>query len=66
MANEAARSGAPIVVCDAIKALGVHNGVARIEFVRLLPDGTHVPSLQLLIPTAVVAQLVDTLRTIQS
>ena len=63
--NNTPKFSAPVVVCDAVETLGVHNGVARINFIRLLPDGKPQPSLELLLPTAVVAQMIKTLQTVK-
>jgi hypothetical protein len=55
----------PVVVCDAVHSMGVHNGVARIAFQRLLSDGRPVPALELLLPVAAVMQIVKALQTVQ-
>jgi hypothetical protein len=65
LANEAGAPQVPVIVCDAVRSMGVHNGVARITFIRLLPDGRPLPSLELLLPTATVAQIVKTLQTVK-
>ena len=54
-----------MIMCDAVKTMGIHNGVARIEFIRLLPDGSPVPSLELLLPAAAVVQIIKALQSIQ-
>jgi hypothetical protein len=56
----------PVVVCDAVHSMGVHNGVARIAFQRLLSDGRPVPALELLLPVAAVTQIVKALQSVQS
>jgi hypothetical protein len=55
----------PVVVCDAVHSMGIHNGVARIAFQRLLPDGRPVPALELLLPVAAVSQIVKALQSVQ-
>ncbi len=65
MANEVIAPEVPVIVCDAVQSMGVHNGVARISFLRLLPDGRPLPSLELLLPTATVAQIIKTLQTVK-
>ncbi len=48
---------APVVFCDAVQAVGVHNGLARITFIRLDVSGQPAPALELLIPVTQVATL---------
>ncbi|HXT07652.1 MAG TPA: hypothetical protein VN715_12025 [Roseiarcus sp.] len=55
----------PIVICDAVDALGVHNGVVRVRLSRLTADGASVPVLELLTPISVVAQIVKALQTVK-
>jgi hypothetical protein len=38
------------IAVDAIQTAGVHNGVARVRFMRLGADGKPVPVVELLIP----------------
>lgn len=57
--------GVPVVICDAVHSMGVHNGVARIAFQRLLSDGRPVPALELLLPVAAVTQIVKALQSVQ-
>ena len=46
-------NGEPAVIfCDAVQSLGVHNGVVRVSFIRLNPEGRPVPALELMLPTA--------------
>ena len=40
----------PTIAVDGIQTVGVHNGVARVQFIRLAPDGKPVPAVELLIP----------------
>ena len=55
----------PIVVSDAVESLSVHNGVARLRLSRLTAEGVSVPALELLAPTAVVAQIIEALQTVK-
>ena len=45
------------VVVDGIQTVGVHNGVARIQFMRLGADGNPVPVMEMLIPINQVAAI---------
>ena len=67
MANEMRRDGhdAPVVMCDAVQSLGIHNGVARISLVRLNAGGEAVPAVELLLPNFVVAQMIKALQSIK-
>jgi len=56
---------APVVIFDAVEALGVHNGVVRLRLSRLTADGVSVPALELLTPVSVVAQIVNALRSVR-
>jgi hypothetical protein len=55
---------APVIFCDTVQSLGVHNGVARISFIRLDADGKPIPALDLLLPVAQAEDFVRTLSTI--
>ena len=39
-----------IVVVDGIQTAGVHNGIARVQFMRIGCDGKPVAAVELLIP----------------
>jgi hypothetical protein len=54
---------APVVVCDAVESLAVHNGVARLRLSRITADGEMVPAIELLAPTSAVKQILDALQT---
>ena len=55
----------PVIICDAIESLAVHNGVARLRLSRLTAEGTSAPALELLAPIAVLAEIVKALQTIR-
>jgi hypothetical protein len=55
----------PVVLCDAVHSLGVHNGVTRIAFVRLNAGGDAVPAVELLIPNFVLSQMIRALQTVK-
>ena len=38
------------VIVDGIQTVGVHNGIARVLFMRLGADGKAAPAVELLIP----------------
>lgn len=48
-----------VVFVDGIQALGMHNGVARVLMMRLSSAGKPMPALELLIPAAVVKQVIE-------
>ena len=49
---------------DGVSALAIHNGVARIQFMRLGIDGKPVPTVEIQIPVASVKSLTDALKKI--
>lgn len=55
----------PVILCDAVESLAVHNGVVRLRLSRLTAEGASVPALELLAPTVVVAQIIATLQTVK-
>ena len=57
---------APVVLCDAIQSLAVHNGVARLTLTRLAADGRAAPALELLLPLPVISQIVEALKSVES
>jgi hypothetical protein len=52
------------ILVDAIQTAGVHNGVARVRFVRLGADGKPVPAVELLIPVSQLATIAQGLGRI--
>ena len=56
----------PVVVCDAVQSLAVHNGVVRLTFARLTADGRAVPALELLAPVPVVGQILKALQSLKT
>ena len=55
----------PVILCDAVESLAVHNGVVRLRLSRLTADGASTPALELLAPTLVVAQIIAALQTVK-
>lgn len=49
----------PGYLVDAIRSIGVHNGVARIEFLRLSADGKPTGAVELLIPLTQLKGIVE-------
>jgi hypothetical protein len=54
----------PVIFCDIVQTVGIHNGVARIRFIRLGSDGKPIPALELLLPADQAASLVTALQDI--
>lgn len=53
------------ILVDGIQSIGVHNGVARVTFIRLGPDGKPLPVVELCIPAnqaAIIAQGIGKIR----
>lgn len=51
---------------DGISAIAIHNGVARIQFMRLGLDGKATPTVEIDIPVSAVRSVIDALRKISS
>jgi hypothetical protein len=51
----------PAFPVDSISSLGIHNGVVRIQFMRLTPEGKAVPAVELNVPISQLRSLVETL-----
>jgi hypothetical protein len=51
--------------CGCIASIGVHNGVVRIAFFRLLPDGRTEIVLELQIPQNQVRSLIEGLNKVR-
>jgi hypothetical protein len=51
----------PVYPVDAISALGIHNGVVRIQFMRLSTEGNAIPTVELFLPISQMKSLADTL-----
>lgn len=55
----------PAMLCDGVKAVGVHNGVARVVFIRLdVETGNPLPAFELQIPVGQIAALMKALAPI--
>ncbi len=53
-----------VIFCDTVQSAGVHNGIARISFIRLDAEGKNLPALELLIPVGQVASLLKALQSV--
>jgi hypothetical protein len=65
-ASDSYTSDAPVILCDAVESLAVHNGVARLLLSRLTADGASAPALELLAPVVVLAQIIAALQTVKA
>jgi len=53
----------PVIFCDTVQAVSVHNGVARIQFIRLEGEKGSSPALELLLPVAEARSLMKALQS---
>jgi hypothetical protein len=44
---------------DGVSAVAIHNGVARIQFMRLNVDGKPVPTVELAVPVTQVRSIIE-------
>ena len=49
---------------DGVSAIAIHNGVARIQFMRLSIDGKPVPTVEIQVPVLSVKSVIDALRKV--
>jgi hypothetical protein len=54
----------PTLLVDGVSAIAIHNGVARVQFMRLGLDGQPANSHEVLIPIGAVKSVVDALQKI--
>lgn len=54
----------PTLLVDGVSAIAIHNGVARVQFMRLGLDGNPTNSHEVLIPLGAVKSVVDALQKI--
>ena len=52
-------STAPTFLVDGVSAIAIHNGVARIQFMRLNLEGKPETSLELAVPVTQVKSIVE-------
>ena len=63
--SSSARAPVPAFLCDSLQTLGVHNGVTRLGFIRLDAEGNANPSVEILMPSFVVKQVIAALQTVK-
>ena len=44
---------------DGVSAVGIHNGVARVQFMRLNVDGKPEPTVELAVPVPQLRSILD-------
>ena len=49
---------------DGVSAIAIHNGVARIQFMRLGIDGKPGPTVEIQVPVLSVKSVIDALRKV--
>ncbi len=54
----------PTLLVDGVGAIAIHNGVARVQFMRLGLDGKQTNSHEVLIPLSVVTSVLEALKKI--
>jgi hypothetical protein len=54
----------PTYLIDGIKAIAKHNGVIRIEFMRLGIDGQPIPAVEIQVPLSAVASVAEAFKKI--
>ena len=52
------------ILVDGINAIAIHNGVVRIQFMRLGMDGKPTPSVELHVPTTSMKLVLDALKKV--
>lgn len=51
-----------VFLIDGVNSIAIHNGVVRIQFMRLSMEGKPEPSLQLHIPVTAMKSVADALK----
>jgi signal transduction histidine kinase len=49
---------------DGIHAIAIHNGVVRLQFMRLAMNGTPSPSVELHVPVTSMRSVVEALKKV--
>lgn len=55
-----------VIFCDAVKTLGVHNGIVRISLIRLNPEGQPIPAVELMLPVEQLKNLIKALQQVKT
>ena len=58
-ASQAQSPATPTYLVDGVSAIAVHNGVARIQFMRLNVEGKAEPSVELAVPVPQVRSIME-------
>lgn len=51
-------------LADGISSIAVHNGVARVVFMRLGQDGKPTPSVEICVPVSAIKQVSEAFKKI--
>ena len=57
--TQSGQSPCPAFLVDGVSAVAIHNGVARIQFMRLGVDGKPEPAVELAVPVPQVKSIID-------
>ena len=49
----------PTLLVDGVSAIAIHNGVARVQFMRIGLDGKPINSHEIMIPIPAVASVIE-------
>jgi len=53
------------ILVDGVSSIAIHNGVARVQFMRLGLDGQPTDSHEVLIPMGAVPSIIEALQKLQ-
>ena len=56
----------PTILADGVNALAVHNGIVRVQFMRLGIDGKPQPVVELQLPVSAIKSINEALRKVGS
>jgi hypothetical protein len=54
----------PTLLVDGVSAIAIHNGVARIQFMRIGLDGRPINSHEIMIPISAVTSIIEALQKV--
>jgi hypothetical protein len=54
----------PVFLVDGVSNIAIHNGVARMQFMRLEVDGKAVPSHEVWVPLPAMKSILEALRKV--
>jgi hypothetical protein len=55
----------PTLLVDGVSSIAIHNGVARVQFMRLDLDGRPTDSHEVMIPMGAVQSIIEALQKLQ-